>query len=366
MAKLPAMQFYTGDYLKDPGVRSLSYAARGLWMDMLCLMSESERRGYLSLKGRPISAEGLARMTGGIPAEVVELLAELEESGVFSREEDGTIFSRRMVRDEAFRQSRATNGKKGGRPSESASKPTDNLPETYAEPTVEPVVILDHNLNQTPSSSSSSSKKKKPPVPNGTSPSGEALSPKEALKRFEKFWTAYPRKVGKGAAMKAWGKLVLTEDLDRTILDALSSQIASGLLDLRENMEFCPHPATWLNQRRWEDEVGAIESIGPRASPIAVEERTAAIEAYRRVLEERHPDIQEQFRERVIDPLREEISDVAWDAFIRGLLVVRHDPVTGVLTLYHDQAEWVSDHYRDKIGKLLKAKAVRITSEVEQ
>jgi biotin operon repressor len=86
--------------MKDPAVRSVTVAARGLWIDMLCLMHESDRRGYLQhATGRPVSAEQLARMTGCSASEVARLLRELEECGVFSRTEAGVIYNRRMVLD---------------------------------------------------------------------------------------------------------------------------------------------------------------------------------------------------------------------------------------------------------------------------
>ena len=116
--KLPSFQFYPGDWMKDPAVRSLTPAARGIWIDMLCLMFESPRRGHLeNSQGKPVSPEKLARMLG-VPAKQLQgLLEELEEEGVFSRTDEGTIFCRRMVRDEAFRSARAQCGKLGGNPS---------------------------------------------------------------------------------------------------------------------------------------------------------------------------------------------------------------------------------------------------------
>jgi hypothetical protein len=116
MAKLPAIQFYTGDWMKDPGVRSVSYAARGLWFDMLCIMAESTPRGYLSLNATPIEPELLARMTGGTAAEVSRLLTELESAGVFSRDRTLCIYSRRMVRDEEKRAQFQKYGRLGGNP----------------------------------------------------------------------------------------------------------------------------------------------------------------------------------------------------------------------------------------------------------
>ena len=112
--KQPGFYLYTGDWMKDPALRSVSYAARGLAIDMFVLMHESDRRGYLQLNGKPVTAEQLARMTGGSTDEVSRLLQELMDSGVFSCTDEGMYYSRRMVREEAKREKCAAAGKKGG------------------------------------------------------------------------------------------------------------------------------------------------------------------------------------------------------------------------------------------------------------
>ncbi len=115
--KLPSFQFCPGDWMKDPSLRSVSLEARGLWIDMLCLLFESGRRGYLQhATGKPVTEEQLARMTGCSAKQVSRLLQELENSGVFSRTEHGTIYSRRMVKDEQVRQAKIAAGKLGGNP----------------------------------------------------------------------------------------------------------------------------------------------------------------------------------------------------------------------------------------------------------
>lgn len=71
------------------------------------------------------------------------------------------------------------------------------------------------------------------------------------------FWPAYRRPVGKGAALFAW--LRLGSGLDPEAEKTLFNAIMDGLEQWNERhkadeLEFIPHPATWLNQRRWEDE----------------------------------------------------------------------------------------------------------------
>jgi hypothetical protein len=65
---------------------------------------------------------------------------------------------------------------------------------------------------------------------------------------FSDFWKAYPRKVSKTSALKAWRKAKLPPLSE--LLAALEKQKANW-----NDMKFIPHPATWLNGCRWEDEV---------------------------------------------------------------------------------------------------------------
>ena len=68
---------------------------------------------------------------------------------------------------------------------------------------------------------------------------------------FADFWKAYPKKQGIGAAEKAWKKIKPSEQLLGAMLFAISKQKRGR--QWREG--YIPNPATWLNQRRWEDVV---------------------------------------------------------------------------------------------------------------
>jgi hypothetical protein len=71
---------------------------------------------------------------------------------------------------------------------------------------------------------------------------------------FEKFWAEYPRKVGKGAAEKAWAKEArLLSDVQEAIFAALEWQKEQEDW-IKDNGKYIPYPATYLNQRRWTDE----------------------------------------------------------------------------------------------------------------
>lgn len=70
---------------------------------------------------------------------------------------------------------------------------------------------------------------------------------------FARFWKLYPKKIGKGAAEKAWNKLKPNTGLFDLIAAALAVQCVQPSWT-KDGGQFAPHPATWLNQRRWEDE----------------------------------------------------------------------------------------------------------------
>ena len=68
--------------------------------------------------------------------------------------------------------------------------------------------------------------------------------------RFDVFWKQYPRKVAKPNALKAWSKLKVDDIVLKKMLIAISEQ---GLAS--RDQQYIPHPASWLNARRWEDEI---------------------------------------------------------------------------------------------------------------
>lgn len=83
--------------------------------------------------------------------------------------------------------------------------------------------------------------------------SATATADQERKSLFTRFWRAYPKKVGKGDAETKFGKLKPSESLLASMLSALEWQVRTPKW-VQKGGEFIPHPATWLHQRRWEDE----------------------------------------------------------------------------------------------------------------
>lgn len=84
---------------------------------------------------------------------------------------------------------------------------------------------------------------------------------------FTEFWNAYPRKVAKQNAAKAWSKTGAddSQSLTATILADVKRRV-DGEWKGKE-VQYIPHPATYLNQRRWEDEVSATDTADDEYYP---------------------------------------------------------------------------------------------------
>jgi uncharacterized protein YdaU (DUF1376 family) len=92
---------------------------------------------------------------------------------------------------------------------------------------------------------------------NSTSPSPSPshinktpLPPKGEL--FDLFWKAYPKKVGKDAAYKAFSKRKPDEQLVKTMIASVRRQADTEQWK-KDGGQFIPHASTWLNEGRWQD-----------------------------------------------------------------------------------------------------------------
>jgi hypothetical protein len=81
---------------------------------------------------------------------------------------------------------------------------------------------------------------------------------KEYTPEFLQFYDAYPRHMGKEPAWKAWQKLNGTRP-DLSALIAKIDEMKKAEDWTKDKGKYIPHPATWLNQKRWEDEGVKLE-----------------------------------------------------------------------------------------------------------
>ncbi len=224
--KPPAFQFYVDNFRE--GVCDMTQDEVGAYILLLC---------YQWSQGA-IPKER-ARMERAAAGPVSDHVLRKFQTGA-----DGELRNERLERERekqtAFRESRAINGSKGGRPKASENLVVSgSLP--VAEPTGEP-------KKSSPSPVSDLQSSLSVPVPDSKPPSIPAAS-----LGFDEFWKAYPRRVGKGNAEAAWKKHKCDSILPK-ILEAVAAAKESSDWK-KEAGQFIPHPATWLNRQGWEDEI---------------------------------------------------------------------------------------------------------------
>jgi hypothetical protein len=105
MAKAPAFQFYIKDWLSDPQLKMASHASKGIWIDLLCYMWESPKRGELTG-----TVQEFCRLIGSLESEFSNFLDENNRLNFASVTESNgkvTVQNRRMIRDEKERNNNA-------------------------------------------------------------------------------------------------------------------------------------------------------------------------------------------------------------------------------------------------------------------
>lgn len=343
MPKLPYIRFFPADWLQD-NVAGCSLAAQGLWLRMMFIMHRTDRYGYLTLNGAAMQPDTICRMAGCTPAEYDVLLDELMKAGVPSVTDDGIIFSRRMVRDERER-NKANKRQTAHRKDKRRSKKINNYGVTpIVTPFVTPFVTdmsRDSHAAYACSDSNTDIKEK-------------------ARARWEKFWKAYPKKVGESSAMEVWDELNPDDELTGVIVEAIREQISAGMLDMSEKMRFCPNAARWLREKRWTD---VLPETPGRAEPVPDanegREYTGHAEA-RRYLENTTGNHTDRLQS-ALSKLQEEINEHSYREWIAPLLYVAKTGDTVVL--FHEHADWVEEHYRSRIARVLKCD-VRIVDDI--
>jgi len=88
---------------------------------------------------------------------------------------------------------------------------------------------------------------------NGNGNGNEDINRNKKESKFDRFWNIYPKKKSKGQAEKAWLKINPSEQLLEIIISKIE-QAKTSQDWLKDNGQYIPHPATWLNAKGWEDE----------------------------------------------------------------------------------------------------------------
>lgn len=114
--KPPAFQFYPSDWKSDLELQSCSLEAKGLWIELICIMHEATPYGHLALNNRPLTDQEVAKLVGINCLSYRRLTRELLGHKVARLNGRNIIYSKRMVDDHKLRKTRQEAGKKGGNP----------------------------------------------------------------------------------------------------------------------------------------------------------------------------------------------------------------------------------------------------------
>jgi len=214
MAKDPAFLFYSADFIV--GTYEMTDEQVGRYIRLMCLQHQ---KGHLS------ESVVLSVMGGEIDREVI---------GKLKRDDDGLYYNERLEEEtnkrKKYSESRAKN-RKGKAVSKSHDNHMSNICNSYDEHMVNE--NEDVNVNEV----------------KGTKKRMTYDDP-----GFQAFWSAYPRKTAKANALKAFEKLNPDGDLMKMMIGALSRWSKSEQWT-KDGGQFVPHASTWLNGRRWEDEL---------------------------------------------------------------------------------------------------------------
>lgn len=253
--KRPALTFYPKEWIWDIELRQCSPAARGLWIDLMCIMHDGVPYGHLTAPD-----DLVLRMIGMGREEYAALLSELEEvrlsgKSVAYRSAEGLLFSKRMVLDEEDRIRRKENGRTGGNPRLTEdSESSDNQG-----------MLSEHEKKRI--------EEKKEKI-------------KEVDAWFEsEFWPTYPKKADKPHALNSARIKGKTPEARAAIMTGLRAQ----LLTLRawKDKGVCPNPGTWLNGERWNDEATPGPSMQPTPASAPASVVSTMDPELRRELDER-------------------------------------------------------------------------------
>ena len=249
MNRAPAFQFFPKDWL-DFKVQRMSLAAQGAYIKLLCFLWTDSKNQCSILD----EDNQLARAIGITVEHWLELRKEIQQdSEPIFEVKNGLLVSARL-RYEAAKQRkyRKLQSEKGKR----SAQQRLNHSSTAVGPEYQPT------RNSSPPSSSLSSKRKNKTLPSELHSETNGHPP-----GFQIFWTAYPRKQGKGACENWWNKHQ-PDDVQLGIMLHKVEEAKKTPQWQEDRGKYIPMPSTWLNQKRWEDDYRGLPALRHERLPL--------------------------------------------------------------------------------------------------
>lgn len=203
----PWVRFYTSDWRADPALRMCSMAARGLWIELVCLMHEATPYGHLLVNGVSPTDAQLSVLVGAPSGQIAALLGELESAGVFSRTRAGVIYSRKLTRMAKKAATARNNGRKGGNPSlcnHAQNPPPDNPHDKVRDKTQKPEARSQKELSNESSRATRLPADWVLPDDWGEWARSHGVSDFEVRRQAEMFRDYWSAKAGAGSTKRDW------------------------------------------------------------------------------------------------------------------------------------------------------------------
>jgi len=168
----------------------------------------------------------------------------------------GKLVDQRTKEKERSRKRRASDGRPRTDTEATDGRPADNRQTTDGQPLADKI-RLDKSTQEEIRQEESTLRHL------SQTPKGEARAKPEPDPLFAEFWEVYPKKVAKQEAEKVWRKLRVDSALFEAIMQGVERWKQSAQW---ADTQFVPHPATFLNGKRWEDHVPATAMHGRNGS----------------------------------------------------------------------------------------------------
>jgi len=272
------VKLWVNEWLDGTTRYQMSGAQRAFWVDLLAMAGRSRYPGIICSGmdgdrhvGYPLKT--FAALDAGAEIDVLATLGLFQKTGkilVQITDEEPvrlyklTICNWDRYQSEYQRQKGYRKSDNRKRSEVTAKVTTENTPRLLAE-----VEVEGEGEGEREGSRASHAPSSEPSAPSvSSSPSLDTLEQDTKAAAFEVFWEKWPRREAKPAARRAWAKIPIAE----------YSALMSGLEMWRKSEQWTrgivPHAATWLNGKRWEDEVETLAPSNGAKGGSRAEQRT--------------------------------------------------------------------------------------------
>lgn len=239
-------KMYGGEFLYDPKIQELSGDERSCWITILCLASTSTIEGKIEF----LTLNSLHKMSGVRPItndnendNEVDVITKFQKLKMLRKNSDGSIdvinWNKRQERAMSpyERVKKYRNNKKiKGNDNEMITDDNANDNARIEENRIEENILNTNTLVLEKEKNNTKKKKDWKQDP-----------------EFFSFYQKYKNKIAPSKAYESWVKL--SEEEKKLAMNAIEVQIKNDHFKGRDGKDYIPYPATWLNQKRWEDEV---------------------------------------------------------------------------------------------------------------